>query len=184
MSRGVEEAQLGNRRLFPLQPLRGGPQGGREARQHDIRSLRTEQPDAGDIEIFALLHQVSQSRKQSKTGRAVADRRKAEDAVASLQPRIEVDRRLVRLFLPNEHKIGSAIRILSICMLLLLETGEKGTKFVEDGVRELLKARRVLCGSYVYGYYLEDDGYNKTIFEFMQVYHTLFNGTPKFTANL
>ncbi|KAK5648628.1 hypothetical protein RI129_003520 [Pyrocoelia pectoralis] len=48
------------------------------------------------------------------------------------------------------------------------ESGEKGTKFVEDGVRELLKARRVLCGSYVYGYYLEDDGYNKTIFEFMQ----------------
>ncbi|KAF5282513.1 hypothetical protein FQA39_LY04920 [Lamprigera yunnana] len=48
------------------------------------------------------------------------------------------------------------------------ESGEKGTKFVEDGVRELLKARRVLCGSYVYGYYLEDDGFNKTIFEFMQ----------------
>ncbi|KAJ8942883.1 hypothetical protein NQ314_009900 [Rhamnusium bicolor] len=48
------------------------------------------------------------------------------------------------------------------------DAGEKGTKFIEDGVRELLKARRVLCGSYVYGYYLEDDGYNKTIFEFMQ----------------
>lgn len=44
-------------------------------------------------------------------------------------------------------------------------------KFIEDGVRELLKARRVLCGSYIYGYYLEDDGYNKTIFEFMQVGH-------------
>lgn len=50
-----------------------------------------------------------------------------------------------------------------------LDSGEKGTKFIEDGVRELHKARRVLCGSYVYGYYLEDDGYNKTIFEFMQV---------------
>ncbi|CAG9813540.1 unnamed protein product [Phaedon cochleariae] len=48
------------------------------------------------------------------------------------------------------------------------ELGDKCTKFIEDGVRELLKARRVLCGSYVYGYYLEDDGYNKTIFEFMQ----------------
>ncbi|XP_022915198.1 ankyrin repeat and IBR domain-containing protein 1-like isoform X2 [Onthophagus taurus] len=48
------------------------------------------------------------------------------------------------------------------------ESSEKGTKFIEDGVRELLKARRVLCGSYVYGYYLEDDGYNKAIFEFMQ----------------
>lgn len=52
---------------------------------------------------------------------------------------------------------------------LFLEPTEKGMKFIEDGVRELLKARRVLCGSYVYGYYLEDDGYNKTIFEFMQV---------------
>lgn len=51
---------------------------------------------------------------------------------------------------------------------------EKGTRFVEDGVRELLKARRVLCGSYVYGYYLEDNGYNKTIFEFMQVITVVF----------
>ncbi|CAH0550555.1 unnamed protein product, partial [Brassicogethes aeneus] len=48
------------------------------------------------------------------------------------------------------------------------ENVDKSTKFIEDGVRELLKARRVLCGSYVYGYYLEDDGSNKTIFEFMQ----------------
>lgn len=43
------------------------------------------------------------------------------------------------------------------------------TKFIEDAVKELLKARCVLCGSYVYGYYLIDNGYNKTIFEFMQV---------------
>lgn len=42
-------------------------------------------------------------------------------------------------------------------------------KFVEEGVRELLKARRILCGSYVYGFYLEDNGYSRTIFEFMQV---------------
>ncbi|EFX61863.1 hypothetical protein DAPPUDRAFT_37987, partial [Daphnia pulex] len=42
------------------------------------------------------------------------------------------------------------------------------TRFIEEGIRELLKARRILCGSYVYGYYLEDNGYNKTIFEFMQ----------------
>lgn len=48
------------------------------------------------------------------------------------------------------------------------EAIEKSTKFIEDGVRELLKARRVLCGSYAYGYYLEDDGHNKHIFEFMQ----------------
>ncbi|ENN79423.1 hypothetical protein YQE_04067, partial [Dendroctonus ponderosae] len=48
------------------------------------------------------------------------------------------------------------------------EAIESSTKFIEDGVRELLKARRVLCGSYAYGYYLEDDGYNKHIFESMQ----------------
>jgi ankyrin repeat/IBR domain-containing protein 1 len=58
-----------------------------------------------------------------------------------------------------------------VCLIfeLFAESAEKGTRFVEDGVRELLKARRVLCGSYVYGYYLEDNGYNKIIFEFMQV---------------
>lgn len=56
-------------------------------------------------------------------------------------------------------------------------------KFIEDGVRELLKARRVLCGSYVYGYYLEDDGYNKTIFEFMQVcLQLLCNSSPSFST--
>ncbi|XP_076060868.1 uncharacterized protein LOC143036865 [Oratosquilla oratoria] len=48
------------------------------------------------------------------------------------------------------------------------ESMERGTRFVEEGVKELLKARRVLCGSYVYGYYLEDNGYNRTIFEYMQ----------------
>jgi hypothetical protein len=46
---------------------------------------------------------------------------------------------------------------------------QKGAKFIEDAVRELLKARRVLCGSYVYGYYLEDNGYNRAMFECMQV---------------
>ncbi|XP_049788774.1 ankyrin repeat and IBR domain-containing protein 1-like isoform X1 [Schistocerca nitens] len=48
------------------------------------------------------------------------------------------------------------------------QLGPEGARFVEDGVRELLKARRVLCGSYVHGYYLHDNGYSKSIFEFMQ----------------
>ncbi|KAJ8981920.1 hypothetical protein NQ317_008825 [Molorchus minor] len=56
----------------------------------------------------------------------------------------------------------------SLVKFYFIDAGEKSTKFMDDGVRELLKARRVLCGSYVYGYYLEDDGYNKMIFEFMQ----------------
>ncbi|XP_077997276.1 uncharacterized protein LOC144450510 [Glandiceps talaboti] len=42
------------------------------------------------------------------------------------------------------------------------------TQFIEDAINELLKARRVLKFSYAYGYYLEDDGRTKTIFEFMQ----------------
>ena len=43
------------------------------------------------------------------------------------------------------------------------------TKFVEESVTQLLKARRVLRCSYVYGFYLEDTGFKKPIFEFMQV---------------
>ncbi|KAG8200864.1 hypothetical protein JTE90_015769 [Oedothorax gibbosus] len=42
------------------------------------------------------------------------------------------------------------------------------TSFLEEAVYELLRARRILCGSYVYGFNLEDNGYNKTIFEFLQ----------------
>lgn len=41
--------------------------------------------------------------------------------------------------------------------------------FMEKALHELLRARRILGGTYVYGYYLEDNGYNATIFEFLQV---------------
>jgi ankyrin repeat/IBR domain-containing protein 1 len=43
------------------------------------------------------------------------------------------------------------------------------TKFIQDAITQLLKARHVLKCSYVYGYFLEDGGYKKPIFEFMQV---------------
>lgn len=72
-------------------------------------------------------------------------------------------------------KVGPLNRVISqpiVWWWLSLEAIESSTKFIEDGVRELLKARRVLCGSYAYGYYLEDDGYNKHIFESMQVLFT------------
>ena len=36
-------------------------------------------------------------------------------------------------------------------------------------MQQLLKARRVLKCSYVYGYYLDGPGYKKIVFEFMQV---------------
>ena len=41
--------------------------------------------------------------------------------------------------------------------------------FVTEAVEELLRSRRVLSSSYAYGYFLKDCGYNKTIFEYLQV---------------
>ncbi|XP_014667038.1 PREDICTED: uncharacterized protein LOC106808723 [Priapulus caudatus] len=71
----------------------------------------------------------------------------------------------------EEPLLNSAKR--KMCILASAIQDEAGssqvdTKFIEDAIQELLKARRVLRASYVYGYYLEDHGYNKTIFEFMQ----------------
>ena len=57
-------------------------------------------------------------------------------------------------------------------------TANAETQFVEDAVRQLLKARRVLKCSYVYGYYLDGPGYKKIVFEFMQVV------TPPFLISL
>ncbi|XP_041374912.1 ankyrin repeat and IBR domain-containing protein 1-like isoform X2 [Gigantopelta aegis] len=47
-------------------------------------------------------------------------------------------------------------------------TANAETKFVEDAVHQLLKARRVLRCSYVYAFYLDGPGYKKIVFEFMQ----------------
>ena len=52
-------------------------------------------------------------------------------------------------------------------------TANAETRFVEDAVHQLLKARRVLKCSYVYGYYLDGPGYKKIDFEFMQVHINL-----------
>lgn len=54
------------------------------------------------------------------------------------------------------------------------DSANQETKFVQDAVTQLLKARHVLKCSYVYGYYLEETGYKKPIFEFMQVMFSLF----------
>ena len=40
--------------------------------------------------------------------------------------------------------------------------------FVEEAIRELLRSRRILQCSYVYGYFLESFGHKKFIFEFIQ----------------
>ncbi|GFO20846.1 ankyrin repeat and ibr domain-containing protein, partial [Plakobranchus ocellatus] len=47
-------------------------------------------------------------------------------------------------------------------------TANTETRFVEEAVQQLLKARRVLKCSYVYGFYLDGPGYKKIVFEFMQ----------------
>ena len=53
--------------------------------------------------------------------------------------------------------------------ILISATAKDETKFVEEAVHQLLKARRVLKCSYVYGYYLDGPQYRKLVFEFMQV---------------
>ena len=50
--------------------------------------------------------------------------------------------------------------------------GELDTDFIEDSIRELLKARQILKSSYPYGYFLEDDEGRRAIFESMQVNKT------------
>lgn len=43
--------------------------------------------------------------------------------------------------------------------------------FISLAVEELLRSRKVLSSSYAYGYFLKDCGYNRTIFEYLQVPH-------------
>lgn len=52
---------------------------------------------------------------------------------------------------------------------IYLASANSETQFVEHAVQQLLKARKVLKCSYVYGYYLDGPGYMKIVFEFMQV---------------
>ena len=44
---------------------------------------------------------------------------------------------------------------------------KQDTQFYEDGVWELTKLRAILCGSYVYGYYVEDEK-TRIVFESLQ----------------
>lgn len=48
------------------------------------------------------------------------------------------------------------------------EDGLPSVHFLGDAAWELLRARRILCGSYAYGYYMQDEGYAKTVFELLQ----------------
>lgn len=54
------------------------------------------------------------------------------------------------------------------------------TRFIEDGVCELLKTRRVLKCSYPYGFFLQQGSTQKEIFELMQVIrHSLGRASEK-----
>ena len=47
--------------------------------------------------------------------------------------------------------------------------GDFDANFLEDSITELLKSRQILKGSYPYGYFLENERGQRTIFESMQV---------------
>lgn len=65
----------------------------------------------------------------------------------------------------------------------MLSSTVSRTKFYEDAVWELLKARTILCASYVYGYFhLEEHKSSKSWFELMQ--HELEDVTEKLSEML
>jgi len=61
------------------------------------------------------------------------------------------------------------MRSLARAVLSCEDLVEEHIEFIQQSVTQLLKARHVLKCSYVYGYYLEQTGYKKPIFECMQV---------------
>ncbi|XP_050544960.1 ankyrin repeat and IBR domain-containing protein 1-like isoform X2 [Daktulosphaira vitifoliae] len=75
----------------------------------------------------------------------------------------EVTRHMEELFVEIVKKRRAALAIA-----LNIPEDDERTKFVEDAVVEVQKAKRVLCASYVYGFYMQNSAYNKNILEFMQ----------------
>ncbi|XP_063695065.1 ankyrin repeat and IBR domain-containing protein 1-like isoform X8 [Bolinopsis microptera] len=69
-----------------------------------------------------------------------------------------------------EEPLLSTAKMKMIAMAAVAEgdPGALDTSFIEDSVKELLKARRVLRASYPYGYYLQDGMHRKMLFEAMQ----------------
>jgi len=76
---------------------------------------------------------------------------------------------LVQLELPLYETAMQKMRSLARAVLNSDEQVEEQIEFIQQSVAQLLKARHVLKCSYVYGYYLEQTGYKKPIFECMQV---------------
>ena len=76
---------------------------------------------------------------------------------------------LRQLELPLYETAMQKMRTLAQAVLNVEDLVEEQIDFIRQSVTQLLKARHVLKCSYVYGYYLEQTGYKKPIFEFMQV---------------
>ena len=76
---------------------------------------------------------------------------------------------LAQLELPLYETAMRKMRSLACAVLSCEDEVETQIEFIQQSVTQLLKARHVLKCSYVYGYYLEQTGYKKPIFEFMQV---------------
>jgi len=74
-----------------------------------------------------------------------------------------------QLELPLYETAMQKMRSLARAVLQSDDQVEEQIKFIQQSVTQLLKARHVLKCSYVYGYYLEQTGYKKPIFECMQV---------------
>ena len=76
-----------------------------------------------------------------------------------------------QLELPLYETAMQKMRSLAGAVLSSEDLVEQEIDFIRQSVTQLLKARHVLKCSYVYGFYLEQTGYKKPIFEFMQVSH-------------
>lgn len=68
---------------------------------------------------------------------------------------------------------------LILCASAPGEGATPDTRFIEDGVSELLKTRRVLKCSYPYGFFLQQGSTQKEIFELMQVLHAKSQKAPQ-----
>ena len=65
------------------------------------------------------------------------------------------------------------------------DTFERNTKFYEDGVWELLKARTCLCGSYAYGFFIEEEtSMEETMVQRRRVFEMMQNELEEVTETL
>lgn len=125
--------------------------------------------------VLRILHQQS-SNDEADMAAAIEHRRKSSSSSIVLADQNTEMEKLVDS--ANELKSGFADEQLQVLSLdeirsevTAKETDESSMQqhlFFEKAIRELLKSRRILRCSYVYGYYLDTFGHKKFIFEFIQ----------------